>query len=52
MNIYKELITHEDFSILPVVSRENPDRLLGIVTRRDIIGAYNSAVIKKSPWRE
>ncbi len=52
MNIYKELITHKDFSILPVVSRENPDSLLGIGTRRDIIGAYNSAVIKKSPWRE
>jgi len=41
-------ISAKDFSILPVVSRENPDRLLGIVTRRDIIGAYNSAVIKRS----
>jgi len=47
-----EKIAAKDFSILPVVSRENPDRLLGVVTRRDIIGAYNSAVIKKSPWRE
>jgi chloride channel protein, CIC family len=41
-------ISSKDFSILPVVSNENPDRLLGIITRRDIIGAYNSAVIKKS----
>jgi CIC family chloride channel protein len=42
-----ERITPKDFSILPVVSHGNPKRLLGIVTRRDIIGAYNSAVIKK-----
>jgi CIC family chloride channel protein len=40
-------ITAKDFSILPAVSTENPDRLLGIVTQRDIIGAYNSALIKK-----
>jgi CIC family chloride channel protein len=43
-----EKIAAKDFSILPVVSRENPGRLLGIITRRDIIGAYNSAVIKSS----
>jgi CIC family chloride channel protein len=42
-----EKITPKDFSILPVVSKENSKRLLGIITRRDIIGAYNSAVIKK-----
>ena len=43
-----ERITPKDFSILPVVSQANPKRLLGVVTRRDIIGAYNSAVIKKT----
>jgi CIC family chloride channel protein len=42
-----EKITPKDFSILPVVSKENSKKLLGIITRRDIIGAYNSAVIKK-----
>ena len=47
-----EKIAAKDFSILPVVSREKPNRLLGIVTRRDIIGAYNSAVIKKPLLRE
>jgi len=47
-----EKIAAKDFSILPVVSRENPDRLLGGRRSSDIIGAYNSAVIKKSPWRE
>jgi CIC family chloride channel protein len=47
-----EKIAAKDFSILPVVSREKPNRLLGIVTRRDIIGAYNSAMIKKPLLRE
>jgi chloride channel protein, CIC family len=42
-----ERIAAKDFSTLPVVSRENPNRLLGIVTRRDIIRVYNNAVIKK-----
>jgi chloride channel protein, CIC family len=47
-----ERIAAKDFSILPVVARENPTRLLGIVTRRDIIGVYNNAVIKKPLLRE
>jgi len=47
-----EKIAAKDFSILPVVSEESPNRLLGIVTRRDILGAYNSAVIKKPLLRE
>jgi chloride channel protein, CIC family len=42
-----ERISARDFSILPVVSRENKNELLGIITRRDIIGAYNHAVLKK-----
>jgi CIC family chloride channel protein len=49
-NLYDSLekITQQDFSILPVVSPENPSQLVGILTRRDIIGAYNKAVLKKS----
>lgn len=49
-NLYDALekITLKDYSILPVVSPDNPKELAGIVTRRDIIGAYNKAVIKKS----
>jgi len=47
-----ERITPNDFSILPVVSKGNPKKLLEILTRRDIIGAYNSAVIKKPILRE
>ena len=47
-----EKIAAKDFSILPVVSREKSNRLLGIITRRDIIGAYNHAVVKKPLLRE
>lgn len=41
-------ISRDDFSILPVVSPDNPSRLLGVLTRRDIIGVYQKAVVKKS----
>ena len=49
-NLYNALekITLEDFSILPVVSPDNSSKLLGVLTRRDIIGAYSKAVVKKS----
>jgi CIC family chloride channel protein len=43
-----EKISVRDFSLLPVVSAEDSNRLEGILTRRDMIGAYNKAVIKKS----
>lgn len=53
-NLYNALekITFKDFSILPVVSPNNPDKLMGVLTRRDIMGAYNKAVIKKSLYSE
>lgn len=41
-------ISRDDFSILPVVSPDNPSLLLGVLTRRDIIGVYQKAVVKKS----
>jgi len=43
-----ERITQKDFSIMPVVSPEDHLKLEGVLTRRDIIGAYDKAVIKKS----
>jgi len=43
-----EKISVHDFSILPVVSGNDNRKLLGILTRRDIIAAYNKALIKKS----
>jgi CIC family chloride channel protein len=48
-NIFNALekISPRDLSILPVVSSEDETQLLGILTRRDIMGAYNQAVQKK-----
>jgi CIC family chloride channel protein len=43
-----EKISRKDFSTMPVVSPDDPTDLVGIVTRRDIIGAYEKAVLKKS----
>ena len=49
-NLYTALekISRKDFATLPVVSAEDPGRLVGIISRRDIIGAYDKAVLKKS----
>ena len=49
-NLYDALqkITAKDFSILPVVSPSDTEMLMGVLTRRDIIGAYDKAVIKQS----
>lgn len=47
-----EKIAARDFSVLPVVSRKKPNKLLGVITRRDIIGAYNHAVMKQPPLPE
>jgi CIC family chloride channel protein len=49
-NLYDALekISQKDYSILPVISSDNPLILLGVLTRRDIISAYNKAIIKKS----
>jgi CIC family chloride channel protein len=41
-------ISSRDYSILPVVDPENPSRILGILTRRDILSAYDRAVLKRS----
>ncbi len=43
-----EKISLKDYSILPVVAADDPGKLMGIITRRDIIGAYTKAVVKKS----
>ncbi|MFC1885182.1 chloride channel protein [Thermodesulfobacteriota bacterium] len=53
-NLYNafEKLSSRDFSILPVVSPEDPSRLMGILTRRDIIGAYDKAVVKKTLFKE
>jgi CIC family chloride channel protein len=49
-NIYTALekITSKDFSILPVVAPDDHSQLLGVLTRKDILDAYDRTVIKKS----
>lgn len=49
-NLYTALekISRKDFATLPVVSGRDPGRLIGIISRRDIIRAYDKAVLKKS----
>jgi len=40
-------MAHRDLSCLPVVSRQNPHRLRGIVYRSDIISAYEKALVER-----
>jgi CIC family chloride channel protein len=49
-NLYNALekISVKDYSLLPVVSTDDSARLVGVLTRRDIIGAYQKAVMKKT----
>jgi CIC family chloride channel protein len=49
-NLYAALekISRKDFATLPVMSVRDPGRLVGIISRRDIIRAYDKAVLKKS----
>ena len=49
-NLYDALqkISAKDFSILPVVAPGNAASLQGVLTRRDIIGAYDKAVLKQA----
>jgi CIC family chloride channel protein len=43
-----EKITPRDFAILPVVAPDDASRLVGVLSRRDVIGAYDKAVLRKS----
>ena len=46
-----EKISAKDFAVLPVVSAQDHNKLEGVISRRDIIGAYNKAVLKKSLFK-
>jgi len=52
-NLYTALekISRKDFATLPVVSTDDPSELVGIISRRDIIGAYDKAVLKKALFK-
>ena len=53
-NLYTALekISRKDFATLPVVSPDDPLQLVGAISRRDIIGAYDKAVLKKSLFKK
>jgi chloride channel protein, CIC family len=40
-------IIQGDFSILPVVNKQNTQQLVGVISRRDIMSTYDDIVIKK-----
>lgn len=53
-NLHEALaaITFKDYTILPVVSPEDDSHLVGVISRRDILGAYDKAILKKSLFPE
>jgi CIC family chloride channel protein len=36
-----------DIDVFPVVDEHDPQKLLGMISRRDVISAYNRALLKK-----
>jgi CIC family chloride channel protein len=36
----------KDIGRIPVVEKENPSHLIGLITRENIIAAYNEALVK------
>ncbi|NVM23245.1 MAG: chloride channel protein [Desulfobacterales bacterium] len=40
-------IVQGDFSIIPVVGKQNPENLMGVISRRDIMSTYDDIVIRK-----
>ncbi len=40
-------ITAGDFAILPVLASEDPERLVGVISRRDIMSALNEIILKR-----
>jgi len=44
-DVFKKL-TYHNIGRLPVVKRENPERIIGMLSRSDIINAYNQKVVE------
>ncbi len=45
-------ITQGDFAVLPVVDKDHPTKLVGVVSRRDIISTYDDIVVKRGGRRQ
>ena len=40
-------ITSGDFAVLPVVDRDDPEKLLGVISRSDMMSAFNDVMVEK-----
>jgi CIC family chloride channel protein len=40
-------ITSGDFAVLPVVDHEDPEKLQGVISRKDMMSAFNDVMVKK-----
>lgn len=49
LNDIAQRFGYRDVGRLPIVARENPSHLVGLITRSDIIKAYNRAIIQSGP---
>ena len=45
-------MSHHDMGRLPVVERDHPRKLVGIITDQDVVQALGEAAQKPSPWTE
>ncbi len=48
LNAAVERFSLKDIDEIPVVGRDNPKKVIGMVSRRDVITAYNKEVLKKT----
>ena len=48
LNAAVERFSLKDIDEIPVVSRDDPKKVVGMVSRRDVITAYNKGVLKKA----
>jgi CIC family chloride channel protein len=40
-------ITSGDFAVLPVVDGDDPEKLLGVISRSDMMSAFNEVMVEK-----
>ncbi len=52
LNAAIERFSLKDIDEIPVVSRENPKKVIAMVSRRDVIAAYNKEVLKRTTERQ
>jgi CIC family chloride channel protein len=47
LNVVLQRMAPRDLSRLPVVSRDHPDKLLGVIRRNDVVRAYNLGLTRR-----